>query len=139
MHILLTGSTGFIGHTVAAALTRAGHTVHGGVSPRQRTAQPLQIPIDFARDTTPDAWLPRLAGIDAVVNAVGVLRDSSARPIDAVHQHTPVALFNACAQAGVRRVVHISALGIEGSTTRATPAPSARPTCIYRPWPRGAP
>ena len=118
MPILLTGSTGFIGHTVAAALTRAGHTVHGGVSPRQRTAQPLQIPIDFARDTTPDAWLPRLAGIDAVVNAVGVLRDSSARPIDAVHQHTPVALFNACAQAGVRRVVHISALGIEGSTTR---------------------
>ena len=44
MHILLTGSTGFIGHTVAAALTRAGHTVHGGVSPRQRTAQPLQRP-----------------------------------------------------------------------------------------------
>src|SRR3990167_10226774 len=59
MHILLTGSTGFIGHTVAAALTRAGHTVHGGVSPRQRTAQPLQIPIDFARDTTPDAWQDR--------------------------------------------------------------------------------
>src|SRR3989344_2149143 len=81
MHILLTGSTGFIGHTVAAALTRAGHTVHGGVSPRQRTAQPLQIPMDFARDTTPDAWLPRLAGIDAVVNAVGAPRDRSARPL----------------------------------------------------------
>lgn len=118
MHILLTGSTGFIGRTVAAALTRAGHAVHGGVSPRRAVLAPQQVPMDFARDTTPDAWLPRLAGIDAVVNAVGVLRDSSARPIDAVHQHTPVALFNACAQAGVRRVVHISALGIEGSTTR---------------------
>ncbi|MDP3230436.1 MAG: NAD-dependent epimerase/dehydratase family protein [Acidovorax sp.] len=118
MNILLTGSTGFVGHTVAAALTLAGHTVRGGVSPRQRTVLPTQVPMDFARDTTPDLWLPRLAGIDAVVNAVGVLRDSSARPIDAVHQHTPSALFTACAQAGVKRVVHISALGIEGSSTR---------------------
>ena len=118
MNILLTGSTGFVGHTVAAALTRAGHTVHGGVSPRQRTVLPTQVTMDFARDTTPDVWLPRLVGIDAVVNAVGVLRDSSARPIDAVHQHTPTALFTACAQAGIQRVVHISALGIEGSSTR---------------------
>ena len=114
MNILLTGSTGFVGRTVAAALTRAGHQVHGGVSPRHRSPGALQVPMDFARDTSAQAWLPRLAGIDAVVNAVGVLRDSRARPIDAVHQHTPVALFDACAQAGVRRVVHISALGIEG-------------------------
>ena len=118
MNILLTGSTGFVGRTVAAALTRAGHQVHGGVSPRHRSPGALQVPMDFARDTSAQAWLPRLAGIDAVVNAVGVLRDSRARPIDAVHQHTPVALFDACAQAGVRRVVHISALGIEGSATR---------------------
>ncbi|RYF60458.1 MAG: NAD-dependent epimerase/dehydratase family protein, partial [Comamonadaceae bacterium] len=118
MHILLTGSNGFIGHTVATALRHAGHTVHGGVSPRARTVQPLQVPMDFARDTTAGAWLPRLAGIDAVINAVGVLRDSTSRPIDSVHQHTPIALFDACAQAGVQRVVHISALGIEGSGTR---------------------
>jgi uncharacterized protein YbjT (DUF2867 family) len=118
MHILLTGSTGFIGHTLQAALQRAGHQVHGGVSPRQRTLQPGQVPVDFAHDTTAAAWLPRLAGIDAVVNAVGVLRDTRARPIDAVHRDTPIALFDACAQAGVQRVVHISALGIAGSSTR---------------------
>ena len=114
MHILLTGSTGFIGHTLQAALQRAGHAVHGGVSPRQRTLQPGQVPMDFAHDTTAAAWLPRLAGIDAV----GVLRDTRARPIDAVHRDTPIALFDACKEAGVQRVVHISALGIEGSSTR---------------------
>ncbi|MFN4121102.1 NAD-dependent epimerase/dehydratase family protein [Acidovorax sp.] len=123
MHILLTGSTGFIGHTVARALTQAGHTVHGGISPRQHTAphtqaDALQVPMDFARDTTPAHWLPRLEGVDAVINTVGVLRDSRTRPIDAVHQHTPTALFDACAQAGVRRVVQISALGIAYSSTR---------------------
>ena len=118
MHVLLTGSTGFIGHTVAAALTRSGHTVHGGVSPAHRGTSALQVPMDFAHDTHIATWLPRLQGIDAVVNAVGVLRDTRARPIDAVHRDTPVALFDACAQAGVRRVVQISALGIEGSGTR---------------------
>ena len=118
MHILLTGSTGFIGNTLQTALQRAGHTVHGGVSPRSRTLLPGQVPMDFAHDTTAAAWLPRLEGIDAVVNAVGVLRDTRARPIDAVHRDTPIALFDACAQAGVQRVVHISALGIEGSSTR---------------------
>src|SRR5574343_284391 len=101
MHILLTGATGFIGQTLPAALRAAGHQVHAGVSPRgaQAKLQPDQVPMDFARDTTPEAWLPRLQGMDAVVNAVGVLRDSAARPIDAVHQHTPCALFQACAQA----------------------------------------
>ena len=118
MRILLAGSTGFIGHTLQAALEAAGHTVHGGASPRSAGAQPGRVPMDFARDTTAAAWLPRLQGIDAVVNAVGVLRDTRARPIDAVHRDTPIALFDACAQAGVRRVVQISALGIDGSDTR---------------------
>jgi uncharacterized protein YbjT (DUF2867 family) len=113
MHILLTGSTGFIGNTLQTALQAAGHTVHGGVSPRSRTLLPGQVPMDFAHDTTAAAWLPRLAGIDAVVNAVGVLRDSSTNPMQALHTDTPLALFAACAESGVRRVVHLSALGVE--------------------------
>ena len=40
MHILLTGSTGFIGHTLQTALQSAGHTVHGGVSPRSHVIAP---------------------------------------------------------------------------------------------------
>ena len=57
MNILLTGSTGFVGRTVAAALTRAGHQVHGGVSPRHRSPGALPVPMDFARDTSAQAWL----------------------------------------------------------------------------------
>lgn len=118
MQILLTGATGFIGRHIATRLRADGHTVHEGVSPRHGAARSGQVSMDFARDTAVDAWLPRLAGIDAVVNAVGVLRDSPARPIDALHRDTPRALFQACAQAGVRRVVQISALGVDRSETR---------------------
>jgi len=114
MKVLVCGARGFIGRHITAALRAAGHEVLGTVSAQPG---PGERQVNFARDTTAAAWRPRLAGIDAVVNAVGVLRDSARRPMTAVHLLTPMALFAACAQAGVRRVVHVSALGIDGGST----------------------
>lgn len=114
MKVLVCGSRGFIGRHIAAALRTAGHEVVGTVS---RNPGPGELQVDFARDTSPAVWLPRLNGVDAVVNAVGVLRDSRRRPMTPIHLLTPMALFAACAQAGVRRVVQVSALGIDGGTT----------------------
>lgn len=102
MNILLCGASGFIGRTLRSALEAAGHTVTGP-----------GLGIDFCRDVTAQAWHPRLRGVDAVVNAVGVLRDTARRPMQAVHVEAPTALFDACAESGVRRVVHVSALGID--------------------------
>jgi uncharacterized protein YbjT (DUF2867 family) len=116
--VLLCGAGGFIGRHVRQALLSEGHRVISGVS----TARPVHavdaMPMDFSRDTEIAHWLPRLLGVDAVVNTVGVLRDSRSRPMARVHQTTPIALFEACAQAGVRRIIHVSALGIEGNPTR---------------------
>jgi uncharacterized protein YbjT (DUF2867 family) len=122
MHVLLCGADGFIGRHLEKALRREGHQVTAAVSARSRRAahagtDPVMV-VDFSNDTQAAAWLPRLHGIDAVVNAVGVLRDAPARPIEAVHTRTPIALFDACADAGVRRVVHIAALGIDDSPSR---------------------
>jgi uncharacterized protein YbjT (DUF2867 family) len=116
MNVLVCGARGFVGRATCDALRRRGHRVIEGVS-RPGAIDVDSVAIDFARDTAPATWLPRLARIDAVVNAVGVLRDSRARPIAAVHDHVPRALFEACAQAGVRRVLQVSALGIAGSMT----------------------
>lgn len=116
MNVLLCGSSGFIGRNITKALIAAGHRVIATRSPGgQGDAQ--AIAVDFSRDTDPEIWLPRLQGVDAVVNAVGVLRDTRQRPIQVVHTEVPKALYTACAQAGVRRVIHVSALGIEGSDT----------------------
>lgn len=121
MNILLCGSSGFIGRHITKALLAAGHRVIGTCSPAHRShahrPDASTIAVDFNADTDPAVWLPRLRGVDAVINAVGVLRDSRQRPIQAVHTGTPKALYTACAQAGIRRVIHVSALGIEGSST----------------------
>lgn len=116
MNVLLCGSSGFIGRNITKALVTAGHRVMATRSPAG-SADAQAIAVDFSRDTDPEIWLARLKGVDAVVNAVGVLRDTRQRPIQAVHTEVPKALYTACAQAGVRRVVHVSALGIEGSNT----------------------
>ena len=70
--------------------------------------------VDYPRATHASDWQPLLQGASAVINAVGVLRDSRARPMQALHADAPCALFEACAASGVRRVIHISALGIDG-------------------------
>lgn len=117
MRILVTGATGFIGRAVVDALVARGHVpvpaVRDVAAARRRWPGLEPVACDFMRDTAPGAWRPRLAGIDAVVNAVGILRESRSATFDALHSATPRALFAACADTGVRRVVQVSALGAD--------------------------
>jgi len=117
MRVLVTGANGFIGGHVVAALLAAGHVVVGCVrSPApwaRRWPGSPGIACDFNRDTAPEAWVPRLAGVDAVVNAAGILSERGGQSHRKVHVEAPVALFEACRRAGVRRVVHLSALGAD--------------------------
>lgn len=117
MNVLLCGASGFVGRHVAARLQRAGIHVVPAVSPSRVGTTPGGVEADFCRDLDAAIWRQRLAGIDAVINAVGVLRDTRARPMRCVHEQAPIALFDACAETGVRRVIHVSALGIDDSET----------------------
>jgi uncharacterized protein YbjT (DUF2867 family) len=107
VRILLTGATGFIGTRLASALRARGHEVicagrSGGT-----------VHADFTTDFDSATWVPRLQGIDAVVNAVGILRERGKQTFEALHVRAPQALFSACVAAGVGRVIQISALGAD--------------------------
>lgn len=65
----------------------------------------------------PEAWVSVLAGVDGVINAAGVLQPRREAESWAVHEHMPKALFEASHAAGVRRVIQISAVGVEEGTT----------------------
>jgi nucleoside-diphosphate-sugar epimerase len=113
MNVLVCGARGFIGQAVCGALRAHGHRIIEGTTRGGAGA----IAMDFAHDRAMSDWLPRLAGIDAVVNAVGVLRTSPSRSMADVHEHGPAELFEACARSGTRRVVQVSALGIAACAT----------------------
>lgn len=68
------------------------------------------VGLDYV-DPPPAARLrDALAGVDVVVNAVGIFREHGSQRFDALHVNGPAALFAAAAAVGAR-VVQVSALG----------------------------
>ena len=121
--VLVLGANGFIGSHVAAGLSAEGWTVRAGA---RRIAEPARrapafdwAAADFARLTTAEAWAPLLAGVSAVVNCVGVLQDGGGDSTRAAHVDGPRALIAACEAAGVRRLIHISAVGADAEAGTA--------------------
>jgi uncharacterized protein YbjT (DUF2867 family) len=112
--VLVLGASGFIGAHAASALRAAGHEVVLGVRDPANFPGERCVAVDFERDHRPEDWLPRLQGIDCVINAVGILRERGAQTFVALHERAPQALFSACAACRVR-VVQVSALGADAS------------------------
>ena len=121
MRVLVVGASGLIGSAVAARLASRGHEITA-VSRNGHAlglVQARAIALDVARAERAQDWLPHLAGVDAVVNCAGVLQDGLGDSTAGVHVRGVAALFKACEQAGVRRVVHLSAVGVDRETPSA--------------------
>jgi NADH dehydrogenase len=78
-----------------------------------RSIQFLPTTVPLPCDVHDDAQLARvLDGHDAVVNLIAILHGSAAQ-FDKVHVQLPQRLAAACRVAGLRRCVHVSALGAD--------------------------
>ena len=123
MRVLVTGAYGLIGAACLARLHRDGHEVTGaGRAIRQaerRAPYAKWIAADYRKLTLAGDWLALLEGYDAVVNCVGVLQDGMRDDVQKIHVAATSALFAACERAGIKRVVHISAIGASRSAPTA--------------------
>ena len=121
MRILLLGANGFIGSRLVAMLLADGHEVRAAVRNPHRLKgrfPPIDARhVDLNRFTTMQDWRSLLAGIDAVVNCAGALQSGRGQNLKAIHEEAPSALFQACVEARVRRVVHISAISADPAAT----------------------
>jgi NADH dehydrogenase len=125
--ILVVGGTGFVGRHLVAALAKRGARVTVPTRRRDRAKHRLPLPtVDVVEtDIGQPGELERLAaGRDAVVNLAGVLHSRRGRrdergPNDYgpdfahVHVELAQAVVNACHAAGVKRLLHMSALGAD--------------------------
>lgn len=115
MRVLLLGATGFIGSEIARALLVRGHAVTG-LARNNDAASRLMPDLDWREGdlrklTQREAWASLLLGADAVVNASGALQSGLRDNVDAVQSAAIRALVAACAQAGPRCFVQVSAAG----------------------------
>jgi len=121
MKILITGASGFIGFHLLKQLLRNGHSVVGCT--RRVTALQRYLPsvewvhCDFTEDISPEVWLPRLEGIDVIVNAVGIIEEQGNQTFETVQTLTPIALFDAANTLNIN-VIQISALGADDPTVK---------------------
>jgi uncharacterized protein YbjT (DUF2867 family) len=110
MRLLIVGGTGFIGSAIYARLSAEGHECvlvsrsHAGLS------DVCHVALDIARTTNTDNWKPILKGIDAVINAAGALQGQD---MPGVHIAGSDALYAACESERVRRVILLSAIGVQ--------------------------
>ena len=108
--VLVLGGSGFIGRHLVAALVRRGIRVTVASRRRERAKPLILLPtVEVVEaDINRPGVLERLArGQDALVNLVGVLHGDFAR----VHVELPLAAVSACRASGVKRLLHMSALG----------------------------
>ena len=124
-NFLVVGGSGFVGRHLVAALAARGARVTVPTRRRERAKHLILLPtVDVVEMNPRDhRALARLAtGRDAVINLAGVLH--SARGMERgpnnygpgfaeAHVEIPQALVGACREAGVKRLLHLSALGAD--------------------------
>jgi NADH dehydrogenase len=125
--ILVVGGSGFVGRHLVAALAGRGARVTVPTRRRERAKHLITLPTVEVVETdvnAPGALEGLAAGRDAVINLAGVLhsrrgRRSERGPNDYgpdfahVHVELAQAVLAACRAAGVRRLLHMSALGAD--------------------------
>ena len=117
-NVLLLGGSGFVGGHITRLLNEQGITVTIPSRRRERNKQSILLPLTevVEADINDEAALLTLVrGKDAVINLVGLLHTTDSTltygPTFArAHVELPKKIIHACQQAGVRRLVHMSAL-----------------------------
>lgn len=121
--VTVIGGTGFVGRYVVQSLSRAGYTVrvisrNPALSLRVKTAGHVgQVVLQYGDITRPETLEGKLDGSFAVVNLVGVLKESGRNRFQSVHSEGAKHLAELAASLGVKRFVQISSLVGESPTS----------------------
>ncbi len=116
------GGSGFVGRHVVRALAREGWRVRVAVRRPDLAGflRPLgvvgQVELVQANLRFPESVAAALEDADAVVNAVGVKRETSRQTYEAVHVAGAGAIASASAARGITQLVHVSGIGADAGS-----------------------
>ena len=126
--ILVTGATGFVGREVCRYLRKQGHMIIGTTRDQSLQVGPENIPLYHVQEFNKDMdWYPALSGVDSVVHLaarVHQINDQSENPLSEYYRvnfNGTKTLAMAAAAAGVKRLVFLSSIKVNGELTRGEP------------------
>ena len=111
MKIFISGGTGFVGGHLTRELLARGHELRLLVHRRgHSTAGVEQVEGDI---TLPESFNSALAGCDAVINLVGIIREFPSKGVtfERLHVQAAATMLAAAHKNGIRRYLQMSALG----------------------------
>ncbi len=118
MKILLCGGTGFVGGHLRKALLERGHSVRLLVHRKKEDFEP-EVEQAEGDVTRPETLAVAVAGCDATINLVGIIREFPAKGItfEKLHVEAMKNVVEAAKGAGIRRHLQMSALGTRPDAT----------------------
>ncbi|QRG68540.1 complex I NDUFA9 subunit family protein [Brevibacillus choshinensis] len=127
MKVFLTGATGFVGKGILAKLCEEGHhtvcLVRPGSERKRQQTQAEKGEITYVNGDLFDqsSLLKAMNGCEAVIHLVGIIREQPGKGItfSRIHTEGTKNVVEAAKQAGIRRFVHMSALGARENATSA--------------------
>jgi uncharacterized protein YbjT (DUF2867 family) len=132
--VVLFGGSGFVGRHLAPRLANQGWTVQvASRHPRQQEASAADSRVmAVTADLGAEEQVRRaVTGAEAVINLVGIAREQEAS-FEAVHVEGAARVARLAAAAGVRRLLHLSALGIAEDAPSAADRTKARGEAAVR-------
>lgn len=118
--ITVFGGSGFIGRHVVRALSKAGYRVRVATR-RPHLAQDLrvtgvvgQVQLVQANVRVASSVARAVEGASGVVNLVGVLNENGRQTFSRLHAMGAKTIAEAAAHAGIKPMVHVSAIGADG-------------------------
>lgn len=114
------GGSGFVGHHLAARLAKDGHAIRILTRRREHHRDLLVLPTVEVRECNVhdvDALTQAVAGCDVVINLVGILNEKGHNGKGFYRAHVELAqkVVAACHANGIRRLLHMSALGADAT------------------------
>ncbi|UOG92020.1 MAG: SDR family oxidoreductase [Candidatus Thiothrix sulfatifontis] len=143
-NILLTGSTGFIGSSLTQHLHQKGYSIIAAVRQISDAFSP-DIKQVSVTDLLPSTnWTSAINKVDTIIHLAArahILKDQATDPLAAFRETNTYATLNLAQQAanaGVRRFIFISSIGVNGNQTYAQPFTADDDITPLAPCGRGA-
>jgi NADH dehydrogenase len=115
MKVFVTGGTGFVGSEVLRQLVAAGHEVRALVRPGSEGKLTVRdgVEVRHGDATEPQTLAGALAGCEAVIHLVGIIREFPAKGItfERLHVEATCNVLDAAREQGLKRYLQMSANG----------------------------